>query len=261
MSGTLVKQIIDLANGVSEYREPFVGGGGVFLPVLSTGKFSRYWINDFDFGIYSVWMSVKSFAYELISQVDSFTPSVDAFYEFRETLNGDGRNLHPAHVAFMKIAIHQMSYSGLGTKAGGPIGGAGQKSKYDVGCRWNGERIIKGISDINQAMQRVDMVITCLDYESMLERCDAVVYLDPPYYHKGTELYQHSFTEADHKRLSDKLQDATYPWVLSYDHCDDVTQMYDWANMKTTDEIHYSISLKDKQSRFSSEYVITGGAG
>ena len=31
--------------------------------------------------------------------------------------------------AFKKLAIHQISYSGLGTKSGGPLGGEKQQSK------------------------------------------------------------------------------------------------------------------------------------
>ena len=40
-------------------------------------------------------------------------------------------------IGFKKLAIHQISYSGLGTMSGGPLGGAGQKSQYKIDCRWS----------------------------------------------------------------------------------------------------------------------------
>ena len=263
ISGALVNEIVSLAKDGDEYREPFTGGGGVFVPVLASGKFRRMWINDYDYGIYCIWLSVKSFHKDIIDRVCKFTPSVEAFYKYKETLNQDCRHFHPSEVALMKIAIHQMSYSGLGTRAGGPIGGAGQTSQYDVSCRWSADNIAKQICAIYDAMKQVDMVITNMDYRALMTGDNAVMYLDPPYYEQGGNLYHVTFTEQDHKELSERLQGVKFPWLLSYDKCDDVRGLYAWANMRETEEMHYSIALKNgnagKQSRFASEYLITGG--
>ena len=44
---------------------------------------------------------------------------------------------------FMKIAVHQLSYSGLGLRSGGPLGGRSQASPYKIDCRWSPEYIYK----------------------------------------------------------------------------------------------------------------------
>lgn len=261
MAGILVEELRSMAKVGDEYREPFVGGGGVFLPVLSDGAFQRYWINDFDYGIYCIWLSVKSFYGELVEQILSFTPTVESFYAYRDTLSKDCRHISPPEVAFMKIAVHQMSYSGLGTRAGGPIGGVNQSSEYDVGCRWNGQTITNKMSTVHSAMRNVDVVVTNLDYRAMLYGENAVMYLDPPYYEQGSALYQCSFDDVQHRELADKLKSTRFPWLLSYDKCDDVRGMYAWANLRETEEIHYSINMRNgNQSRFAAEYLITGGA-
>lgn len=262
IAGALVSEIVSLSCGGDEYREPFVGGGGVFLPVLASGKFKRIWINDYDYGIYCIWLSIHSFCPDLTERVRSFTPTVDSFYRFREILSADCRTIHPAEVAFMKIALHQMSYSGLGARAGGPIGGLGQKSKYSVGCRWSPENITNQIKAIHAAMRPLDIVVTNMDYQAMLDGENAVMYLDPPYYHQGNSLYHVGFSEHNHRVLAERLQTVKFPWLLSYDKCDDVKGLYAWANLRETEEIHYSIALKGseqgKKSRFASEYLISG---
>ena len=58
---------------------------------------------------------------------------------------------------------------------------------------------------------------------------DIFIYLDPPYYDKGGELYQFSFTEEDHNRMSKFLRDLDKPWLLSYDFCDAIKELYSWA--------------------------------
>jgi DNA adenine methylase len=259
IAGSIVKEIVGLSTGDDEYREPFVGGGGVFLPVLASGKFKRLWINDLDYGIYCVWLSVHSFIDDLVERVRGFVPSVENFYSYRDILSGDCRMLHPSEVAMMKIAIHQPSYSGLGTRAGGPIGGIGQKSEYGVGCRWNAKTISSRIEEIHGVMCKSDVVITCLDYRAMMGGDKTVMYLDPPYYAKGNSLYHVGFSETDHQELARHLRNAKFPWLLSYDKCDDVRGLYAWANLRDTEQIHYSIALKGKQSRFASEYLIDGG--
>jgi len=45
-------------------------------------------------------------------------------------------------VGFKKLAIHQISYSGLGTKSGGPLGGKSQESIYKIDCRWSPKHIV-----------------------------------------------------------------------------------------------------------------------
>jgi DNA adenine methylase len=89
------------------------------------------------------------------------------------------------------------------------------------------------------------------DFGKLLENLDEtfVVYLDPPYFVKGSELYHHSFEEQDHIRLSEYLKKTKAYWVLSYDNCDYIVDLYkDWSNINVITGINYTIntSRKDK---------------
>tara|TARA_Y100000310_G_C20688111_1_gene820413 strand:+ start:3527 stop:4150 length:624 start_codon:yes stop_codon:yes gene_type:complete len=136
--------------------------------------------------------------------------------------------------AFYKLAVHQMSYSGLGTKAGGPIGGKEQKSDYDVACRWSPKYIIKNIKKHHKILAAKNITRNrCLSKTSSQiigKHDNCFYYLDPPYYEKGKELYQYSFSRKQHIALCNKLKEEKNPWLLSYDNAEEIIDMYSWAS-------------------------------
>ena len=53
-----------------EYREPFLGGGSVFLKVYENRDVGcSYWLNDFYDDLYTFWIVVKNFTDDLINIV------------------------------------------------------------------------------------------------------------------------------------------------------------------------------------------------
>lgn len=209
-----------------EYREPFFGSGALGLRVLDRLDAScRVWLNDVDPGIAALWQAVYLHPRELIAECRQFNPTVEAFYEFKDL---DGQPADAVTAGFRKLALHRLSFSGLGYMAGGPLGGRDQQSQYTVGCRWNRPQIVRAITDIHALLARFTLVrITCGDYAPLLtEPGNAFVYLDPPYYEKGPELYKHSMDDADHVRLRNLLKQTRAEWLLSYDDHPRVRDLY-----------------------------------
>lgn len=237
------------------YIEPFFGGGSIGLEVFKSGIIGKICINDKDIGVASLWTAIIKHPKELKGLIMAFKPSTSHFYEFKEYLTGlSSISYDSAFITdcgFKKLAIHQISYSGLGTMSGGPLGGKDQRSDYKIDCRWSPKYICKEVDQLHALFSRMDInggICHCRDFSEILanNKKNFVYYLDPPYYVKGNELYQYSFTEYDHKRLANLVEELDGEWLLSYDDCEEIRKLYDWASIEMLD-VKYSISGATKK--------------
>ncbi len=58
------------------------------------------------------------------------------------------------------------------------------------------------------------------------KREDIFIYLDPPYYQKGADLYMNFYTDRDHQRLSKYVHNMQQKWMVSYDNHDFILNLY-----------------------------------
>lgn len=247
-----------------QYREPFFGAGSVGVNVLKklNTKIDNVWINDKDIGIACLWYSAIFNKELLKKKIKEYTPHVDDFFNFKNDLiqiTEYPKTIEEVlEIGFKKLVIHQISYSGLGTKSGGPLGGKSQISKYKIDCRWSSDYINKKIDKIyNQSFSKNKINVSCNDFKSLIVEKNinenVFIYLDPPYYEKGGELYQHSFGHEQHVALADCLKYTNHKWLLSYDCCDQIKKLYSWANIDII-EVPYTINT----SRIKKEFLIYG---
>jgi DNA adenine methylase len=255
------------------------------MQFISSSNIKSVMICDADPAISAFWNAVISAPSFLCRMVEEFEPSVEAFFRFKELLTSDemrtltfDSSWRFVEVGFAKLALHQISYSGLGTMSGGPLGGVNQESEYKIDCRWNPDNIKKNIKEAHKVLSSVDVYrgdcmeidFSCAidlqkelrDWKEMgvepeyeIEELDSrFFYLDPPYYEKGGELYQYSFNEEDHKRLMNMLKETKHPWLLSYDSAEEIRELYDWACISEL-SLTYTINAKDK-GRQKKEFLI-----
>lgn len=245
----------------AEYREPFFGGGAVGLSLLSSGPTRKAWLNDRDPTMAALWdtvvhhpTSLRVFV-EVTPEAMRLFPANDYHRQDAEVLRSitdlGGVQQHPQGlVAAMKLAVHQMSFSGLGTKAGGPMG--------DRLCRYNVDRLnakIEACHDILASVELRQGTCTCLDFEAMFDTGAAFFYLDPPYVAAGPQLYQVSFFEDDHRRLARSLRREERPWLLSYDDHPLVHRLYGgWSQIERV-EVGCSINGPNRKH----ELLISNG--
>lgn len=235
---------------------PFIGAGHVMTRFVAENEVKKLWINDVDPTITAVWKALYFYPFNFLQAISNYRPCVEDFYKFKEelkyiTTQVKGIN-YIVDIALKKIVIHQISYSGLGVMAGSPIGGKEQKSKYEVGCRWNPAKMHSRLARVTNHLKKIDdLKITTRDFESVISETNDLMYLDPPYVEQGNNLYHFGFSMEDHWRLSELLYQKK-DWVLSYDNCPVVQNFYSWAQINEVNA-NYSIT----GSRKKVELIIT----
>lgn len=259
----LAKQIFNIIEGkvdlntVNSYVEPFIGGGSMLLYIAQRLEKLQYCvINDKDNGIYAIWETLLSNPDVLIGKIKDYKPTVDSYIDFSLRLNEtDILDDYPIEeMAFEKIALHQMSYSGLGLKSGSPIGGFEQKGKYKIDCRYNPDTMARKINDIVILLRKISQIAVsnadCLEIldDNDIDNENTLIYLDPPYYQIGNTLYQEGMTENEHVELSKKMKSFDRAnWFISYDDCPFIRDLYSDCSIETINA-NYTINNKGKKN-------------
>lgn len=245
---SILKRLLERDSNITEYREPFFGGGSIGFEFLKNTNNKKVWINDKDTSLVCLWNAVIKYPELLKEKVKAFVPSVEMFFSIKnELLTLQPQNVtDTVDIGFKKLAIHQISYSGLGTKSGGPLGGIDQQSKYKIDCRWSPKTLCKKIDNLHKLISKFvihDNECSNLDFQQLLDDTTdiALVYLDPPYFVKGNDLYQCGFTYEDHVRLAESLRYTKHSWVLSYDDCPEIRELYQWAFIEEL-SVNYTIN-------------------
>lgn len=243
-----INSLYDL-DTIDTYIEPFLGGGSMALYMMEKlPKNVSFYLSDIDSDLICLWKSVQQYPEHLIERVKSYTPTVESFINFKNELSGIYLFPNSTHetvdCGFKKLALHQISFSGLGTKAGSPIGGMEQKGEYKIDCRWNPKAIEKKIRAMNHLLNSRTVYFNHRTVENVLnvivegrygndERI--LLYLDPPYYVVGNQLYEHGMSVEEHNDLCNKLKNINCKWLLSYDNCEWVKENYSYATIENID--------------------------
>lgn len=247
----------------AHYFEPFFGSGAIGLRVMQgMPRTAKATIADADVGIVSLWRAVQEEPEALRSMVFEFVPTVDAFYDLKER---DGTFTGTLDTGFRKLALHRISVSGFGYMAGGPIGGREQSGEYNVDCRWKPVAIAENIHKTSRILNRLEVDIVHQDVQESLQQANAssaagrrvFVYLDPPYYEKGGELYKYNMSPAEHEQLAESLRDASFEWALSYDNHEVIRDLYSEFPRHEIKVVYSNAVCREPTRRKNRELLIT----
>lgn len=205
--------------------------------------------------IYSFWKAVFNHTDELIISIEDVDVNIDSWHYFREFLKYDqpDKDRIP-ELALAGLFLNRTNFSGI--LHSGPVGGRSQSSKYKIDCRFNKKDIISRIQHIALLRDSISVVfddaLNFLQTAPILNNSSRFFYIDPPYFKQGHQLYRFHYKIVDHKRLSDVLRNASYPWLLSYDKHEFIALLYDGFQ-----QIHQDFRYMTKIPKQEKELVIT----
>lgn len=228
VSNFVAKLIRDnnIVNG--NYVEPFAGGAGVALNLLFDSVVDDIYINDKDRSIYAFWYSILEHTDEFIKKVASIELTVEEWKRQR-TFQFNKENASSFDLGFSTFYLNRVNRSGI--IMAGLIGGLSQSGKWKMDVRFNRSDLINRITEI--AKKKTHIHLTNLDAieflnttVSVLDKKNTLIYLDPPYYDKGSKLYMNFFKHEDHANLRVALSKLEYLWLVSYDNQQEIKDIY-----------------------------------
>lgn len=241
----------------SIYIEPFAGGFGVGLYLLFNNKVQKVILNEYDIAIYSIWFAILYECEYFIKDIENTEVSIKEYKKQKEIYHKLKNNKNYSYkLAFAAFFLNRTNISGI--LNAGPIGGYEQNSKYKIDCRFGKENLIKKIKEINKYKDRIE--IYNLNYKDFLKdiildkykKEDIFIFLDPPYYKQGKNLYNKFFNEKAHKELKENILNVKeYNWVMTYDNAKEIREIY-----KNFNTITFSMRYSANKVRKETELLI-----
>lgn len=220
-------------NGFAEphYVEPYAGGAGAALRLLFEEYVEAITINDADPRISSFWIAVTRYNEQFIDLAQTVELSV-AEWRRQRMVYEECSTDDPLQLGFATFYLNRTTRSGI-VHNGGPIGGYDQTGNYKIDARFNRGALCERIRRIGIYADRIEVsredgtqLLHYINREHRRGR-ECFVYIDPPYYVKGAELYMNRFSEHEHRQLSAVLTAGVeFPWIMTYDDVQPIRDLY-----------------------------------
>ncbi|MCL2245556.1 MAG: DNA adenine methylase [Lentimicrobiaceae bacterium] len=221
-----VETIAKLMPDFDEFREPFLGGGSVFVYVKQRFPNKKYWVNDLYAELYKFWSMAQKDVNALIVKVNEWRTAYPVGKELFQFLNSNLNSFNDLEKAAAFFIFNRVTFSGT-TLSGGYSEGA-------FTGRFT-ESSIKRLNDLAKVIN--GSTITNYDYEELVKKEgeNVFIFLDPPYYSatksalygKNGNLHK-SF---DHKRFAENMKACKHKWLITYDDSEYIRELFSFANI------------------------------
>ena len=225
----LISLLISKVNGGCDtYIEPFAGGAGVALELVLSGIVERIVINDSAQAISSIWKAMTRENAAFLDKMWNTDITLEEWHRQRK-IYLCSKKKYSLDYGFAAFFLNRTNHSGI--LLSGPIGGQEQEGwKLDV--RFNKEILAERIKAIGELKDQIKVynrdVFSFV--RNQLPKYDerTFIYLDPPYFKRGEDLYKNFFNERKHRELKECIvNDINIPWVVSYDDVPEIREIYD----------------------------------
>lgn len=220
------------ANGLERpvMAEPYAGAAGASLELLFAERVESILVNDLDYRIFSFWWAALNHTSEFVARIDSAELSIREWKRQREVYR-NARKHRRFDVGFATFFLNRTNRSGILVN-GGPIGGIRQAGEWGIDARFTRPTLVDRVQRVAAYRERIR--ISNLDGLAFLNRLQQeytskplFVYLDPPYYEKGAELYLSTYKHKDHVAVESALRACKkLHWAVTYDDVPAIRAIY-----------------------------------
>ena len=225
-----------LPENITEYREPFLGGGSMAIEMTKRFPDLPIWVNDLYKPLYNFWLVLRDdgdYLYEQLLQLKQKHPDQESarelFLDAKEKVNEVDIAYKDKAVAF--YIVNKCSFSGLTESSS--FSPQASDSNFSI----------RGIENLKSYSKLIkNWKITCLDYsELQSDDSDVFLYADPPYNVKDN-LYGYKgemHKGFNHAEFADIMDSHLCNVMISYNNHPDIIHrfeewyQYDFAHTYT----------------------------
>ncbi|MDR0572356.1 MAG: DNA adenine methylase [Rickettsiales bacterium] len=239
------------------YIEPYAGGAAIAIGLLLDGYVSKVYINDFDPAIYSFWYCVKNHPKEFINKIKDTEITIEEWHKQKDIYK---KGKEEFNLGFSTFFLNRCNRSGV--IEGGCIGGLRQMGNYKIDCRFNKKDLIERIEKISRFSDKINIsnedtleFLREKNIQNILSK-NCLLYIDPPYYKNGKQLYKNYYKYTDHRNISELVKKLDTKWIVSYDNVAEIQELYDGCNSKEFNLTYFAGKVKvGKEIMFFSDKI------
>lgn len=225
------------------YIEPYAGGASLALGLLFSGSVCEVFLNDLDPAIHAFWHCVLRHTDALLDLIED-TPITAAEWKKQKTIHRAGCASSTLKLGFATFFLNRTNHSGI--LNGGMIGGKKQRGEWKLNARFNRAELIRRIERVATLRQRIHL--DCRDACELLTgrriEKNTLIYLDPPYFRAGANLYMNAYGRDDHALVRDCAKKLRCPWVVSYDNVGQIRTLYRGYTSRHVELLHTARSAR-----------------
>lgn len=228
-----------------EYREPFLGGGSVFF---AKKKATINILNDLEQELVNFYNLIQNDQErkQLIEMLSVETASKGRHEQMKAFVPRN--NLERAYRTYY---LNRTSYCGIiNVPAWGYAEGKSSPPKNWGKFLGDAAKKLAGTQVLSKDFSKI------IDMPPIGKR--VLMYLDPPYYHADQKrAYTQPFEVHDHIRLAEQLKRTPFMFCLSYDDCEEIRELYKWANIYDVSWLYNTDNKPGMQRKSCKELIIT----
>lgn len=247
-----VERIASLVPPFKEFREPFVGGGSVFIYLRQKFPDKNFWINDIYKDLAIFWQKAQTNPSAVLDKVQQWKREFQNGKELHLCLRENKAKFNEIELAAAFFIFNRITFSGT-TEAGG-------FSEQAFRLRFT-DSSIERLEKLPPVLE--DVKITNLDYEKVIEAEgeNVFLFLDPPYfsatnsalYGKNGNLHK-SF---DHERFAEVLRKCPHKWLLTYDDSPFIRKLFSFADITSWNLIYGMRNQTSNSNQLGKEVFIS----
>lgn len=209
-----------------EFREPFLGGGSIFIYAKQRFPNKKFWVNDLYLELFKFWEMTQKDVDVLIDKIYEWRNQFPIGKELHRFLNKNLEKFDDLERAAAFFIYNRITFSGTSLSGG-----------FSEGA-FTGRFTESSIQRLNQFAKVINgSTITNLDYEELVKREgeNVFIFLDPPYYSATkSALYGKNgnmHKSFDHIKFAETMKNCKHKWLITYDDSEYIRDLFSFATI------------------------------